>query len=92
MTQADSDAERIILLVQILDVVLDQNRSKSEALQPLRIKDLEETALEAAAAWFNEKNKPKNAEKRVFLKDIFKVAKMEERYRRGEIGKFGQDA
>lgn len=43
--------------------------------------------MEAMSNWFNDKDHPDNATKRPFLKEIFKVAKAEERYKNGEIGK-----
>ncbi|PVH69812.1 hypothetical protein DL98DRAFT_438285 [Cadophora sp. DSE1049] len=37
--------------------------------------------------WFCDTEHPENEAKRPFLKEIFKVARMEERYKTGEIGK-----
>jgi hypothetical protein len=42
--------------------------------------------MESMANWFSDKEHPENASKKVFLKEIFKVAKSEERYKTGEIG------
>jgi hypothetical protein len=53
----------------------------------LNIKKLEEVTMEAMSNWFNDKDHPENASKRPFLKEIFKVAKTEERYKRGEVGR-----
>ncbi|KAH8663468.1 hypothetical protein BGZ60DRAFT_379577 [Tricladium varicosporioides] len=36
--------------------------------------------------WFNDKDHPENRNKRRFLKEIFKVAETEERFKAGEIG------
>lgn len=63
-----------------------QNPEKSAYLKTITVRKLEEVTKEAMSAWFNDKEKPKNAEKRVFLRDIFRVATMDERYRRGELG------
>jgi Zn-dependent M32 family carboxypeptidase len=52
----------------------------------LNVKKLEEVTMEAISNWFNDKDHPENAQKRPFLKEIFKIAKAEERYRNGEIG------
>jgi hypothetical protein len=53
----------------------------------LNVKKLEEATMESMSNWFNDKEHPENAAKRVYLKEIFKVAKAEERYKNGEIGK-----
>ena len=53
----------------------------------LNVKKLEEATLEVMAPWFNDKEHPENAAKRPFFKEIFKVARQEERFRNGEIGK-----
>jgi len=52
----------------------------------LNVRKLEEATMEAMSNWFNDKDHPENAAKRPFLKEIFKVAKAEERYLNGEIG------
>src|ERR1700716_3059137 len=86
MVTADISLARVCLLVHILDVIMDGNRNdKSDYQETVTIKKLEEYTWENTAAWFNDKD-GKNASKRVFLKDIFRVAKMEERYRKGELG------
>jgi hypothetical protein len=53
----------------------------------LNVRKLEEVTMEAMSNWFNDKEHPENAQKRPFLKEIFKIAKAEERYKNGEIGK-----
>ncbi|OBT82942.1 hypothetical protein VE02_08711 [Pseudogymnoascus sp. 03VT05] len=45
---------------------------------------LDEITREATNSWFNKK--PKNAEKRGFLTQLFRVLYAEERYRQGELG------
>lgn len=50
------------------------------------MKKLEEVTMEAMSNWFNDKEHAENAQKRIFLKEIFKVAKAQERYKNGEIG------
>jgi hypothetical protein len=52
----------------------------------LNVKKLEEATMEAMSTWFNDPDHPENAAKKAFLKEIFKVAKTEERYKNGEIG------
>ena len=53
----------------------------------LTVKILETATLEALTGWFNDVERPENIQKKSFLVDIFRVAKAEERYRNGEIGK-----
>ncbi len=47
---------------------------------------METVAFESLTVWFEDKKKPENAMKKPILKEIFKIAKMEERYKRNEIG------
>jgi hypothetical protein len=54
----------------------------------LNVKKLEEVTMEAMSNWFNDKDHPENAQKRPFLKEIFKLAKAEERFKNGEISEF----
>ena len=42
--------------------------------------------MEAMGGFFNDRANPNQAKKKPFLKEIFKVAKVEEQYKRGEIG------
>ena len=53
----------------------------------LNVRKLEEATMEAMSTWFNDADHPENVAKKPFLKEIFKVAKNEERYKNGEIGK-----
>ncbi len=53
----------------------------------LTVKKLEEATNEAMSNWFGDRDHPENANKKPFLKEIFKVAKMEERWLNDEIGK-----
>jgi hypothetical protein len=52
----------------------------------LNIRKLEEATMGSMSNWFNDKEHPENAAKQVFLEEIFKVSKAEERYNNGEIG------
>lgn len=56
-------------------------------LGPVSVAQLEVAAVESLAAFFRDPKKPKNDRKRPILKELFRVAKMEERYKRNEIGK-----
>lgn len=53
----------------------------------LSILKLEEATTEAMSAFFADKENKTNAKKKPYLDEIFKVAKMEERYKNGEVGK-----
>jgi hypothetical protein len=50
----------------------------------LNILKVEGVVMAGLSPWF--RKHPKNAHKRLFIKEIFKVAAMQERYRGGEIG------
>lgn len=54
----------------------------------LDLNTLEAVTFEALSSWFNDKDTPANAEKKSFLKEVFKVAKQEARYRDNELGAF----
>jgi hypothetical protein len=53
----------------------------------LTVKILESATYDGLSIWFNDEEHPENIQKKSFLVDIFKIARMEERYRAGEIGK-----
>ena len=71
--------------MHILDVIMDQERKKTPEQKEITIKRLEAYTWAETACWFNGENE-KNQNKRIFLREIFRVAKMEERYRKGELG------
>jgi hypothetical protein len=50
------------------------------------IAKLEELTMESLSGFFNENDKNNNAKKKPYLKEIFKVARHEEQFKRGEIG------
>ena len=54
----------------------------------LNVAKLEEVTMETMSGWFNDPEHPGNIRKRPYLKEIFKVAKAEERYKNGEIGEW----
>lgn len=54
----------------------------------LNVDKLEQVTNESLKNWFKEK--PGNAEKKVHLREIFKVARLEERYRDGGVGKLAR--
>jgi hypothetical protein len=69
--------------VHILRLIINPDPDKAQNIKNINIKKLEELTNEAMSNWWNEKD---NLLKRPFLKEIFKVAKQEERYRNGELG------
>lgn len=78
-----------MLLVHILRMVVEPIQAQHPSIQKLclNVKKLEEVTNEAMSNWFADKDHPENAAKKPFLKEIFKVALMEERYKAGGIGK-----
>jgi hypothetical protein len=79
--------ERIRLLVHILRMIVQPYNQQHPSAQKLNlnVQRLQEATLEVMTPWFNDKEHPDNAQKSVFFKEIFKVAKQEERYLNGEI-------
>jgi hypothetical protein len=57
-----------------------------QRLGEITVAKLEAAAMDSLANFFADTSKPKNAKKKPILKELFKVAKMEERYKRNEIG------
>ncbi|KAJ4288324.1 hypothetical protein N0V88_007362 [Collariella sp. IMI 366227] len=51
----------------------------------INVAKLETVAMESLSAWFDDHNKPRNAKKRPILKELFRVAKMQEKFMRDEI-------
>ncbi|RFU24067.1 hypothetical protein B7463_g12271, partial [Scytalidium lignicola] len=79
--------ERVLLLVQILRMIIEPAERQHQSVRRwnLDVKTLEAKTMEAMGNWFNDSAHPANAAKKVFLKEIFKVAKAEERFKNGEI-------
>ncbi|OBT43050.1 hypothetical protein VE00_07327 [Pseudogymnoascus sp. WSF 3629] len=77
--------ERIILLMHILGLIVNQDSNSVARQRRVDVAKLEEVTREAMATWFADREKPKNAEKRGFLTQLFRVLYKEERYRRGEL-------
>ena len=69
--------------MHILRLIVNPDPDKAQNIRNINIKKLEELTNEAMSNWWNEKD---NLLKRPFLREIFKVAKQEERYRNGELG------
>jgi hypothetical protein len=69
-------------------LIIEPHTTQCEPVRKLglTVKKLEETTWECLSNWFNDKDNLDNANKRPFLKEIFKVARTQERYKNGEIG------
>lgn len=69
-------------------MVTEPNRTQHQDIQKLNINvsKLEEATFEALSGFFADSENPNNAKKKPYLKEIFRVAKYEERYKNGEIG------
>jgi hypothetical protein len=77
--------ERIILLMHILGLIVNQDSTSVARQGGVDVTKLEQVTREAMATWFADREKPKNANKRGFLTQLFHVLYIEERYRRGEL-------
>lgn len=79
--------ERLHLLNHILRMIVQPNERQHRDIQKLHLNvaKLEEITNEALSSFFTDKDNPANAKKRPYLKEIFKVAYQEERYRAGQI-------
>ncbi|KAK4661746.1 uncharacterized protein QC763_707300 [Podospora pseudopauciseta] len=77
--------ERVHLLTHILRMLTEPNHKQHEDIrsQHLTVAKLEEAAMDAAASFFNASGE--NMKKKLWLKEAFKVAKAEEKLKRGEI-------
>jgi hypothetical protein len=53
----------------------------------LSVAKLEEVTWDALSSFLADKDNPNNARKKPYLKEIFQIAKKEERRRNGELGK-----
>ena len=71
-------------------LLVEPEHSRHPALQKVNIdlKTLEIASYDALSTWFNDPDAPANAEKRFFLKEIFKVARQEANYKDGGLGMF----
>ena len=68
-------------------MIIEPRNSQCSAVQRLglNVEKLEQVTSESTKNWFN-KN-PDNAAKKIYPKEIFRVAKLEERYLNSEVGK-----
>lgn len=69
-------------------MVVEPNAKQHPDIQKLylNVAKLEEVTMDALSTFFSDKENGNNAKKKPYLKEIFKVARQEERYKNGEIG------
>ncbi|CAJ2506230.1 Uu.00g003600.m01.CDS01 [Anthostomella pinea] len=81
--------ERVNLLNHILGLIIEPSDQQHPDIRNLRlnVSKLEEITMEALSTFFGDKDHPSNLAKRPFLKEIFKVAKTQERFKNKEIDK-----
>ncbi|ROV98939.1 hypothetical protein VSDG_03675 [Cytospora chrysosperma] len=79
--------ERVHLLNHILRMITDPNHLQHKDIQKqnLNVSKLEEATFEALSAFFGDAENPNNSKKKPYLKEIFKVARYQERFKNGEI-------
>lgn len=70
-------------------MIVEPNHTQHPSIQKLylNVSKLEEVTNEALSSFFTDKDNPSNLQKKPYLKEIFKVAHLEERYKDGQIGK-----
>lgn len=75
-------------MVHILSLITTPNRSQHRDIQKLNINvaKLEEATWDALSGFFADMDQPNNLKKKPFLKEIFRVARYQERFKNGEIG------
>ncbi|KAM0334169.1 hypothetical protein ACHAQA_001189 [Verticillium albo-atrum] len=81
--------ERVYLLCHILRMIVEPSDRQHPSIQKmnLTVEKLKEATDEALSLFFSTKENQKNAKKKPFLDEIFKVATSEQRFKHGEIGK-----
>ncbi|KJR80763.1 uncharacterized protein SPSK_05116 [Sporothrix schenckii 1099-18] len=79
--------ERVHLLKHILRMIVLPNSEQHPDIQKLNLNvaKLEEATMEVLSSFFTDKDSPNNIKKKPYLKEIFLLAKYEERFRNGEI-------
>ncbi|KAI2615444.1 hypothetical protein GGR54DRAFT_612544 [Hypoxylon sp. NC1633] len=79
--------ERVHLIIHILRMIVEPNSKQHPTVQKLylNVNKLEEVTIEALSSFFADKENPSNMSKRPHLKEIFKVARSEERYKDNQI-------
>ena len=72
----------------ILRMIVEPNTRQHPDIRKLNITvaKLEEATNEALSTFFSDADNPSNAKKKPYLREIFYIAKNEEKYKNGEIG------
>lgn len=80
--------ERVWLLCHIVNLITTPNRMQHPDIRKLNINiaKLEEATWDALSGFFADTDSPNNMKKKPYLKEIFRVAKYQERFKNGEIG------
>ncbi|KAI0976175.1 hypothetical protein F4678DRAFT_456494 [Xylaria arbuscula] len=79
--------ERVYLLCHILRMIVEPEHKRHPALRKvnLNLATLESVTFEHLSSFFGDKNSPANKSKKPLLKDVFKVARQEARFKDHEI-------
>ncbi|KAI0424053.1 hypothetical protein F5Y09DRAFT_162991 [Xylaria sp. FL1042] len=79
--------ERVYLLCHILRMIVEPEHRRHEAIRKveLNLTTLEALTFEALSTFFGNKDTPANKNKKPLLKDVFRVARQEARYKDNEI-------
>ncbi len=88
-TTSHAGVERVYLLKHLLRMVLEPNHKQHPDIQKLNLNvaKLEEATYEALSGFFMDGENRNNTKKKPYLKELIYIAKNEERYRNGEIGR-----
>lgn len=88
LSPTDRFAERVHLLKHILRLIIEPNESQHPDIQilNLNVAKLEDATTDALSGFLNGSENG-SAMKRLYLREIFNVARYEEQYRKGVIGK-----
>jgi hypothetical protein len=80
---------RVLLIVHMLKMIVGPRSQQCESVQKqeLTVEKLKEVTMESMANWFNDRTNATREDKKNILKEVFKVAEIEERYVNGGVGK-----
>jgi hypothetical protein len=75
-------------MLDVLDIIVRPAHEQIHVHQKSghNVKRLEEATMEAMANWFNDEEHPENAEKKLLVGEIFKVARARQLCLSGELG------
>ncbi|KAG4432279.1 hypothetical protein IFR05_012227 [Cadophora sp. M221] len=79
--------ERIQLLIHILRMTVEPVTTQHPSFQDqdLSVQKLEDVSYEALSSWFKDPENPENMFRAPLIRELFKVAKYEEKFKNGEI-------